>query len=177
LPRLVCRSPSSVAGRWVFPASALALVRYRTGLRGLPSAVVEKYDRSRISRHPSSPSSLPSHLSAGVRSPLRRHPLAHPLPVALASFLRSLGSHLGFSFRPRGFSPPRRLSPRWSCGLVASRCRSWGSPRYDLDAHTPRRTPSPAAVPCHHGRCPLAVLPCRSSRLASPSVARMRRLP
>jgi hypothetical protein len=186
LPKSVCRSPSSVAGRWVFPASALALVRYRTGLRGIPSAVVEGCDQSRIFAVPlrlrlSGPTlrwvSLP---------PLRRHPLARPLPVALASFLRSLGSHLGFSFRPRGFSPPRRLSPRNSRGLVASRCRSWGSPRFlsagserSEDRLEHRRTfpaaptpleelPSPAAVPCLHGRCPLAVPRCRSPRLASP---------
>jgi hypothetical protein len=28
-----------------------------------------------------------------------------------------------FSFRPRGFAPPRRFSPRWSCGSVAPRNR------------------------------------------------------
>jgi len=34
------------------------------------------------------------------------------------------------SFRPRGFSPPRRLSPRGGCGFVAPRCQPWGSSRF-----------------------------------------------
>lgn len=33
-------------------------------------------------------------------------------------------------FHPRGLSPPRRLAPRALRGLVASRIRSWGSPRF-----------------------------------------------
>lgn len=40
-------------------------------------------------------------------------------------------------FRPRGFSPPRRLSPRGGCEFVAPRCRPWGSPRF------PSRAPAP----------------------------------
>jgi len=92
------------------------------------------------------------------------------------------------SFRPRGFSPPRRFSPRLGCGLVASRYRSWGSSRLARasflvsrrtsppDHQSPGRLPhderpfgafpSSAAGPCHHGLFPscchravLAVLP------------------
>lgn len=33
-------------------------------------------------------------------------------------------------FRPRGLAPPRRLSPHGDRGLVASRSRPWGSPRF-----------------------------------------------
>jgi hypothetical protein len=72
--------------------------------------------------------------------------------------------------RPRGFAPPRRFAVPGSRGLVASRCRSWGSPRFvrcratgraghravrsPRDAfRTPRRIPSPTAAPRHRGRC------------------------
>jgi hypothetical protein len=36
----------------------------------------------------------------------------------------------GVPFQPRGFAPPRRFAPPQSRGLVASRCQSWGSPRF-----------------------------------------------
>jgi hypothetical protein len=76
-------------------------------------------------------------------------------------------------FRPRGFSPPRRLTPRASCEFIAphnrpevryvsldsipTRCRSSQRGRV-LEFPAPRFTPlegfpSSAAVPCHHGRC------------------------
>lgn len=42
--------------------------------------------------------------------------------------------HAGPSFRPRGFSPPRRLAPPEVRGLVASRCRPWGSSGFRLGA-------------------------------------------
>jgi len=92
------------------------------------------------------------------------------------------------SFRPRGFSPPRRLSPRLVCGLVASRYRSWGSsrlarvsflelrrmnpPSHQSPDRLPRDErpfgafPSSAAGPCHHGLLPS----CRHrSALAAPT--------
>jgi len=94
------------------------------------------------------------------------------------------------SFRPRGFSPPRRLSPRLGRELVASRYRSWGSaclarasflssPRTSPPVHqsTGRLPhderpfgafPSSAAGPCHHGLLPS----CRyRSALAAPTPA------
>jgi hypothetical protein len=37
---------------------------------------------------------------------------------------------LSIPFRPRGFAPPRRFTPLGARGLVASRCRSWGSSRF-----------------------------------------------
>lgn len=87
-------------------------------------------------------------------------------------------------FRLRGFSPPGRFPPRGWCGFVAPRCQrrfaafhaSWvrsGLNRTELHARFPRRgfipleeLPSPAAVPCHHGRCPPAVI-ARSVTFAS----------
>jgi hypothetical protein len=47
-------------------------------------------------------------------------------------------------FRPRGFSPPRRLAPLRSCGLVASRSRSWGPPRFRLSRNRLPRDAFPA---------------------------------
>jgi len=92
---------------------------------------------------------------------------------------RFRGAILELPFRPRGFAPPRRFPPLGGCGLVASRCRSWGSSRFLLSAvslahrrtgcsrrttHFPRRCfvpfeefPSPTAVPRHRGRCLPAV--------------------
>jgi hypothetical protein len=40
------------------------------------------------------------------------------------SFRRTGAARCRFSFRPRGFAPPRRFSPRVSCGSVAPRNRS-----------------------------------------------------
>jgi len=59
---------------------------------------------------------------------LRRRPLPSGLFPGPISGFRSL--HLDLLFRPRGFAPPRRLPPPPACGLVASRSRSWGSPRF-----------------------------------------------
>jgi len=105
------------------------------------------------------------------------------------------------AFRPRGFAPPRRFAPldprqipicqgdgrfpcgltchRWSRGLVASRCRSWGSLRFG--PRSPRwlspsgagilpaarftpfgEVPPLVAAPRHRGRCLRAV---RSTRV------------
>ena len=48
------------------------------------------------------------------------------------------------SFRPRGLSPPRRLSPPTARGLVASHSRSWGSSGFNLVPH--HRNGAPHAV-------------------------------
>lgn len=61
-----------------------------------------------------------------------RHPGVHSRPVAPRGG-RAFGGSVPSDpivFRPRGLSPPRRLAPPGLCGLVASRCRSWGSPRF-----------------------------------------------
>lgn len=79
------------------------------------------------------------------------------------------------SFRPRGFSPPRRLPPPAACGLVASHYRPWGSPGFRVRRSIacmaarvlPHRCPALQSFPRPHsrtcistGRCPLAVLSC-----------------
>jgi hypothetical protein len=58
------------------------------------------------------------------------------------------------TFRPRGFSPPRRFAPPEARGLVASRCRPWGSPGFRRRAW-PARVASPP-VPCPPELSPLA---------------------
>jgi hypothetical protein len=45
------------------------------------------------------------------RVPLHRHRFRSPLPRGLAAPLRQRGCHPLRMFRPRGFSPPRRLPP------------------------------------------------------------------
>jgi len=104
--------------------------------------------------------------------PLRRHDLVRLLPVSFR--IPSASSHQPeVTFRPRGFSPPRRLSPHNVRRLVASCYRPWGSSRfYGLASWRCRQDPgplpatritplegfpSPAAVRCLHRRCLLAV--------------------
>lgn len=53
-----------------------------------------------------------------------------PLPPGVASGLRQIGAIRPVMVRPCGFSPLRRVAPPRLCGLVASHCRSWGSPRF-----------------------------------------------
>jgi len=74
----------------------------------------------------------PGSLSWGCRrSPLRRTQSRSPLPVRpfrdLPSSRRLPTSTV---FRPRGFSPPRRITPPRPCRDVAPDCRPWGSPRF-----------------------------------------------
>jgi hypothetical protein len=67
--------------------------------------------------------------------------------LRFARFGRQAAS-LSILFRPRRFTRPRRFAPLGARGLVASRCRSWGSSRCYRDAfHTPRRTCS-RSQPC-----------------------------
>jgi hypothetical protein len=69
----------------------------------------------------------------------RRLPLTPPSTCSRASTPAAgiaafrFGSEVPTSeiaFRPRGFSPPRRLSPLGGRGLVSSLCRPWGSLRF-----------------------------------------------
>jgi len=57
---------------------------------------------------------------------LRPLPVRRPKPI----HLRVGVSTPRLSFRPRGFAPPRRLSPQQARGFVAPRCRPWGSSRF-----------------------------------------------
>jgi len=62
-----------------------------------------------------------------------------PLPAPEGAFGMSVPSDT-ILFRPRGLSPPRRLAPHELCRLVASCCRSWGSPRCCRCARRPGRS-------------------------------------
>jgi hypothetical protein len=60
--------------------------------------------------------------------PLLRRADVRPLrPGHLSAAGTGPRSHRGFSFRPRGFAPPRRLPPHIGSEPVAARCRTWGS--------------------------------------------------
>lgn len=79
---------------------------------------------------------------AEARVAVRRAPSARstpgcPLPASRAFRVEDPNIAFGepvptdsIAFRPRGFPPPRRLAPPELRGLVASRCRSWGSSRF-----------------------------------------------
>lgn len=106
----------------------------------------------------------------GVHSRLRPFELPRPTGAFGASQPATR------SFRPRGFSPPRRLSPPAARRLVASCCRPWGSSGFSrmlhqrrlahvivlpLRCHTLQSFPHPYSRICVPAdRCPLAVAGC-----------------
>jgi hypothetical protein len=114
--------------------------------------------------------------SRGIRvSPSHRHTSHTSTPRSRSPF-RSDTAKCQLTFRPRGFAPPRRFTPRESHGSVAPRNRSKvrrvscvppaRATRRRLDRtgtfpatrFTPFEDfPSPAAVPHHCGRCLPAV--------------------
>lgn len=193
LAKRVSPSSASVAGRWPFPLPPWPCSVTEAGLRGFHRR------RSSIARvRPSSPSrpfranpvartsrSSPSSLEIVLFPPLRRHALQRPLPMTSPSPSVDELPGSPIPFRPRGFAPPRRLAPLSRRGLVASRCRPWGSPRFP--SHAPRppkppgaRGPFPATPPTPR-RTPLArsrfvfprsLPPRRYSRLIQRPVAR-----
>jgi len=70
------------------------------------------------------------------------------------------GYHARSAFRPRGFAPPRRFAPPRPCGLVASRCRSWGSPRFRLSRNSlPRDASLPSEAFLPAGSCAASTPP------------------
>jgi len=69
---------------------------------------------------PSSSSLVSTPSFRGRSAPFARRLLRSPEPSAS-------GSSALRAFRPRGFSPPRRLAPPTTRRLVASCCRPWGS--------------------------------------------------
>jgi hypothetical protein len=171
------------SGSLAFPASSFALAAATTeprglggrpgpDVRGLPERTRRSIARSPAplvvfatsSEHPLRPgrsgpgpkSDAASRLSWDSSAPLHRRTFARPhRGHRLAPAPGVPRSHPRDTFRPRGFAPPRRFSPREGRGLVASRCRSWGSSRLSRrtaqqaarptrprDAvHTPRRIP------------------------------------
>jgi len=123
------------------------------------------------------------------------------VPSSAHSRIPPCGGHLRpdaakrqVTFRPRGFAPPRRIPSELARGPVASRCRPWGSLRFQPPATRsslqrvgpgPRGTfpatrftplegfPSSTAVPRHRGRC-LPGVRARKTRDRSPPGVRVR---
>jgi hypothetical protein len=74
-----------------------------------------------LAKAPEPPCVGPS--SHGIRvSPSRRHTSCASTPRSRGS-LRTDAARRRFTFRPRGFAPPRRFAPHWSYGSVAPRNR------------------------------------------------------
>jgi hypothetical protein len=109
-------------------------------------------------------------------SPLHRRAREASTPATTAGRRFGLeGATLEVPFRPRGFSPPRRLPPLHESRACCIPLPILGSTAFPLEAsrpidrdhlcfpamqvRTPRRNPRPTAVTCHHALCPLAV-PC-----------------
>jgi hypothetical protein len=106
--------------------------------------------------------------------PLRRFTVSRPLQDSVAADLWRSGAIQSVAFRPRGFSPPRRFAPRHGLRVCCTPQPAMGSDAFLSLAvplaeangpagpfphrYTPfEEFPSSAAVPCHHGRCPLVV--------------------
>jgi hypothetical protein len=148
------------AGPWSFPAPSSALPVTRRALEGTDSRrsrlfirrclVVSQRQRSslpfrasllRPGRKPTSSLGIrPECPRRGASLPPTRHPTSSPLhrhaprrPLPARCRHRAFGpwpTRPGVPFRPRDFASPRRFAPPESRGLVASRCQSWGSPRF-----------------------------------------------
>jgi len=123
------RAPSWSSLHFGVPRSAPAEVRpLSRGIRQVSGGFRLGLHRSGTPVDPSNRPSVGPSARVHSRSPLR------------ASFGLG-GATSEVSVRPRGFSPPRRLPPRSACGLVASRCRPWGSPRFSLRFDFDHRPP------------------------------------
>jgi len=185
LPGCRCRPSRSVAAQLAFAAPLSTLSRFRVGPQGLPCA------RLRTVRKNSSEESSMTFASSSERSELTRNvvvaiarvpdirlswdslecvpssdmPAVRPLPMALPPS-SAVQFPLADTFRPRGFSPPRRFTPHFrsrACCIPIPegvrhvseskpprpepRIRKYEPPTgltYDLSRsafHTPRRSP------------------------------------
>ena len=99
--------------------------------------------------------------------PRRRPAAARPLPpVPFGPSFGSRGATSEVPFRPRGFAPPRRFSPRVGRRLVASCCRSGvrrvSDPRPTHPAIAGR--PSRSRSSSRRGFVPLELIPVRAPR-------------
>ena len=92
--------------------------------------------------------------SPGVvqRSPLHRSRPWSPSPERRAgtcplrlAFPSGWECRFPSAFRPRSFSPPRRLAPPRPCDPIAGRSRSWGSPCFNPSRNGPPHG-APAAL-------------------------------
>jgi hypothetical protein len=61
------------------------------------------------------------------RSPLRRSRIVESTPESDCSVSSSVGRYASRPFRPCGFTPLRRFTPRRSCPHCCSGSRPWGS--------------------------------------------------
>jgi hypothetical protein len=169
--------PRSLHGLGPLPARP---PRYFRVLRPRLTSRTAEAERSCQSCRPSWSLTSPSELSPLCRnsSQLPKKPRAPPLlgfalfsPLYRSTFGASTPGSRGFlrldgatrrvSFRPRGFSPPRRFPPHLGCEFVAPRCRLWGSARFLLPAsrnarrlpggpsHSPRRVSYPSKSSPH----------------------------
>jgi len=170
-----CTSTSHRSGRMVFATSLLTFTSRRRlpGLQGFPIRCTAPRPRPR-SLHPRG-LGLPFRAlggTAGSRSrgcllsrdswaPLRRPTIACPLPAA--SCLRPVANQGARSCSVLAVSHHLDgLLHTLARGLVASHNRPGGSLRSTAARLTPSKvSPSPAAAPCRHGRCPLAVTAAR----------------
>ena len=96
-------------------------------------------------------------------SPLHRRTRRPSTPGAEAP--RRARATVTRMFRPRGLSPPRRLSPAGSCRFVAPCCRSWDSLRFTPDPPDGPKTgsalPEIPAARDHPSKNPPRQQPCR----------------
>jgi hypothetical protein len=182
----VSRTGGRVSGSLAFPAPLHDLgplpVRVYGGFPSRPPFVAEA-----AKRRPSWPfpllqsargnagTALRWFLLSWDSGPCRRCTSSASTPGSRSS-RRTGAARCRFSFRPRGFAPPRRLTPRWSCGSVAPRNRprvhrvsrdptGWspeggprcrdGSPR--CDSHPPKSSPRQQPDSHHCDRCLLVV--------------------
>jgi len=114
---------------------------------------------------------------AATGMPLHRRSDRASTPMRCHHRISSSKLPLRTMFRPRGFSPPRRVPPLGGRRFVAPCCRSWGSPRflhgppYVLpkqsmdDPHVPRNVfRTPRRIPLIRSRTmsPWPLPPCRS---------------
>jgi len=143
----------AVASRWPSPRALHGLGRHRPGPRGLPgSAVLAETSLGGIDprvldlpfeaplqrsepqnrRDPEIPTGqeAPPLVRFVHFVPLHRSTARASTPPVLRGRFGPALPDADITFRPRGLSPPRRVPPRGGCGLVASRSRSWGSPRF-----------------------------------------------
>ena len=105
------------------------------------------------------------------RSSLHRQAFQVSTPTRRTRRASVEGCQLLDMFRPCRFSRLRRLSPPGGCGLVASRCRSWDSPRFRLCSGACRGL-GPRYVPCERRALPSRTRACgRHRSVASPRPA------
>jgi len=118
------------------------------------------------------PGLLPSAFPGSRFAPPSTWPVVSTPAPRRESLRSARRCHPSRMFRPRGFSPPRRLAPPQARGLVASRCRPWGSPGFSAPTrhaclassppHRCTRPPERSLPRQPHARHRAPMPPCRS---------------